>query len=170
MKTTAMCALALMLSPVLLTAAEKSPKKDGISISFNSDDDRTRVGVRHVDRDTRLIVTTRGGDAQLMITFDAVAIQLSDAALAKVDTKDDANFIEELLAAGVRVAVRKSVEYPIANVRSAEVRDGVLTLTTDQGKPLFADVKVNGQNVLRDISAADAAKFVNRFREAKTKK
>jgi len=57
-----------------------------------------------------------------------------------------------------------SVEYPVANLRSAEIRNGVLTLTNDQGKPVFDQVKVEGENVLRSLSAADAAKFVHVFR------
>ena len=167
MKTLTACVLVLLLSVAVASAAEK---KEGISISFSSDDPRTRLAARHDARDARLAVTTRTGTAMLLLTNDVIAVQLTDATLAKVETKDDANFLEELVASGVRLAVGKSVEYPVANIRSAEIRNGVLTLTNDQGKPVFDEIKVNGGNVTRDLSAADAARFVNAFRAVKSRR
>ena len=167
MKILTACALVLLLSAAVASAAEK---KEGISISFSSDDPRTRLATRHDARDARLAVTTRSKTAMLLLTNDVVAVQLTDATLAKMETKDDANFLEELVASGVRLAVGKSVEYPVANIRSAEIRNGVLTLTNDQGKPVFDEIKVNGSNVTRDLSAADAARFVNAFRAVKSRR
>jgi len=87
--------------------------------------------------------------------------------LATLETKEDAGLLEEMLVAGVRAAMKKSVEYPIAHIRSAEIRNGGLVLTSDEGKPVFSQVTVNGNNVTRDITAGDAARFVNAFRAAK---
>lgn len=167
MKTLTACVLVLWLSAAVASAAEK---KEGISISFSSDDPRTQLAKRHDARDARLAVTTRTGTAMLLLTNDVIAVQLTDATLAKVETRDDANFLEELVASGVRLAVGKSVEYPVANIRSVEIRNGVLTLTNDQGKPVFDEIKVNGGNVTRDLSAADAARFVNAFRAVKSRR
>jgi hypothetical protein len=167
MKTLTTCALALLLGSSTVLAADK---KDNISISFSSDDARTKLAPRQDARDARLAVTTRSGSATLLLTGDVVAVQLSDAALAKVEAKEDANFFEELVVAGVRLAVQKSVDYPIANIRSAEVRDGVLVLTNDVGKPVFNEIKVNGSIVTRDLSAADAQRFVSAFRAIKAKR
>lgn len=162
-----MCALLFSLFTTAVFAAEK---KDGISISFDSDDARTRFVERHALRDARLAVTTKSGAAVLLLLNDAVAVQLSDATLAAVTTKEDAGFLEGLLVAGVQFAVRKSVEYPIANLRSAEIRGGNLVLTNDEGKPVFDNVKVNGDNVTRNISAADAQRFVTAFRAIKARR
>ena len=166
MKTLTSCALVLLLSAPVVSADDK---KEGISISFSSEDSRTRLAPRHDADKARFAITSRNG-ATLLLTNDVVAVQLSEARLAKVQTKDDANFLEEFLAAGVRLAIGKSVEYPIANIRSAEVRNGVLTLTNDQGKPVFEGVQVDRQDVLRSVSAADAAKFVNAFRVVKSRR
>lgn len=162
MKT--LVALVLLVSA---TAAFAGEKKQHISISFDSDDARTRIAARHTLRDARLVVGTRNGAAVLLLTNDVVAVQLTDAALGAIEPKSDANFLEELVSAGVGIAVRKSVEYPVASIRSAEIRNGGLVLTNDQGKPVFADMRVNGENVTQDLSAADAAKFVNAFRAVK---
>ena len=168
MKTLTTCALVLLMSTAVAFGGEK---KDGsISISFDSDDARTRLAPRHAVRDARVAVRTRNGAAVLLLTGDVVAVQLSDSALAAVKTDGDANVLEEMLVAGVRAAVRKSVEYPIADIRSAEIRNGNLVLTNDDGKPVFDEIKVNGSNVTRDISAADAARFVNAFRAVKARR
>jgi hypothetical protein len=168
MKTLSACALVLLLLANAVSASEK--KKEGISVSFSSEDSRTRLAPRRIAREARLAVTTRNGAAVLMLTNDVVAVQLSNDALAGLEQNEDANFLEELLASGVKLAVGKSVEYPVANIRSAEVRNGVLVLTNDDGQPVFDNIKVNGANVARDLSAADAAKFAEAFRAVKSKR
>lgn len=162
-----LCALAAVL---VATAALAADKKPGINISFSSDDDRTHLAPRHDLRDARLAVTTREGSTVLLLTGDAVAVQLSDRALQKLESeeqKDDKNLLEELVLSGVKVMLRKSIEVPVASVRSAEIRNGALVLTTERNQPLFTEIKVNGSEVLRDFAVGDAAKFVNAFRAAK---
>jgi hypothetical protein len=159
--------LALML---FATAAFAGEKKEDISVSFSSDDSRVRLASRHVAGDARLAVPTRSGSAVLLLTRDVVAVQLSDATVAKMETKKDAGFFEELVVAGVRMAVSKAVEYPVAHIRSAEIRDGALVLTSDQGKPVFEEIRVNGEIVTRNIAIGDAAKFVKAFRAVKTRR
>jgi hypothetical protein len=165
MKTLAMSSLVLLLSTAVAFAGDT--KKPGLSISFNSDDSRTRVGARHTAREARVAVETRSGGATLLLLNDAVAVQLSDTALGALEPNADTSVIEEMLAAGVGVIVRKSVEYPLAHIRSAEIRNGILVLTNDEGKAVFSDIKVNGSNVTRDFSPADAARFVSAFRALK---
>lgn len=163
MKTLTTAVLAMLLCAGVASAKEKK----GVSVSFDSNDPRTRLATRHETSDARLAITTRHGEATLMLVNDVVAVQLSDATLSGAKPEEDENFLVELLAAGVRLAIGKSVEYPIAHIRSAEIRGGVLVLTNDQGKPVFDNVKVNGDTVMRDISVAEATRFVNTFRLVK---
>ncbi len=158
-----------LLALALLVAATSAFASDnkGITLSFSSEDPHTRLGTRHDVRDAKLAINNRDHSVSLLLLHDVVAIQLTDRALAKVTTKDDAGFLEELVASGVRFALRKAVEYPIANLRSAEIRDGALVLLNDKNQPVFTDVKVNGTDVLRDFSVSDAARFINAFRAAK---
>jgi hypothetical protein len=162
MKTIAMCALALLLTSGAASA-------EGLSISVSSEDPNTEMGPRYETRDARLAITSRDGSVVLMLMDDLVAVQLSDKALAAMETKKkkETGFLEDLLVAGVKLAVGKSVEYPIAHIRSIDVRNGLLQLTNDQNKPVFSDLKVNGKDVLRDFSSADAARFVSAFRAKK---
>ena len=160
--------LVLVLSAATAFAAEKHSAS--INVSFDSDDPRTHVATRHTASEARVVAATRNGAAVLMLLNDVIAVQLSDATVAEMKAKEDANFLEEWIVAGVRMALRKSVEYPIASIRSAELRDGVLVLTSVEGKPVFDEIKVNGSIVTRDLTPADAARFVNAFRAMKTRR
>ena len=160
MKTLAMCALALCLTGGTASAAH-------FSMSINSDDHNSVIGSRHDTGDARVAITTRDGNTVLMLVDDAIAVQLSDRALKQIDdekAKKETNFLEELLVSGVKLALGKSVEYPLSHVRNVEYRDGALRLTNDQNKPVFTEMKVNGTEVLRDFTAADATRFVNAWR------
>lgn len=160
-----LAALALLLA--LSVSAVAAEKKDGISISFDSDDQRAQLAPRYAVRDARLAVTTRGGAATLLLTNEKVAVQLSESLLARMKAKEDGGLLEEMIVAGVRTAMSKAVEYPLANIRSAEISNGALVLTNDEGKPVFEDIKVNGEVVTKDLSTTDAAKFVAAFRALK---
>jgi hypothetical protein len=103
----------------------------------------------------------------LLLMNDVVAVQLTDRVLAGISTKEDGGMLEELLASTVRTVLRKAVEYPVADISSAEIRDGVLVLSNDKNQPVFTNVKVNGTDVMRDFAIGDAARFVHAFRALK---
>ena len=157
-------ALALLLCSTMAYAGDGNR---GVSISFDSTDSHVHLGPRLNGHEARLAITTRDGSTSLLLMNDIVAVQLTDHALSQIKPKDDDNFLEELIASGVQVALRKAVEYPIANIRTVEVLDGVLTLINDQNQPVFKNVKVNGTEVLRDFTAADSARFANALRALK---
>jgi hypothetical protein len=164
MKTIATCALALLLTSGAALA------QDGISISLNSDDSRTELGTRHDVRDARMAITTKDRSVVLMLVDDVVAMQLTDAALDNMESKTkkkETSFLEELVLAGVQLAVGKSVEYPIAHIRTFDYKDGALRVIGADGKPVFTEIKVNGTDVLRDFSRADVTRFANAVRAAK---
>jgi hypothetical protein len=166
MKKIPVVALALLLWGGVASA------KDGISISLSSDDPRAEMGPRYDARDAQVAIRTRDRSAMLLLVDDVIAVQLSDATLAKMESekkKKETGFFEELVLAGVRMAVGKSVEYPIAALRSVDYRDGVLRIVNDQNKPVFAELKVNGTEILRDFSSADAARFVAAVRARKAR-
>jgi hypothetical protein len=163
MKKIPMFALALLLWGGVASAQES------ISISLSSDDPRAVMGPRRDARDAQAAIRTRDRSTMLLLVDDVIAVQLSDAALAKMksEKKEETGFFEELIVAGVRIAVGKSVEYPIAAIRSVDYRDSVLRIVNDQNKPVFTELKVNGTEILRDFSSADAARFVSAFRARK---
>jgi hypothetical protein len=165
MKRIAACALALLLSAPIASAG-------GLSISFNSDDSHVDFGSRRNPRAAQVAITSRDGSTVLMLAKDVVALQLSDAAIAKLEAekkKEDTSFLEELVLAGVQAALGKSLEYPIDEMK-ADYRNGALQFTNDENEAIFTNVKVNGVDVLRNFSSADATRFVNAVRAAKAKR
>lgn len=162
MKTLATCALLVLLSTPALA-------KEGLSISLNSDDSRTELGERHELREARAAIVSQDRSVELMLIGDVIAMQLSDRALDQMDSKKekDKNLFEEILLAGVQVAVGKSIEYPVASIKSIDYADGALRIIGADGKPVFTEVKVNGTNVLRDFTRADAVRFANAVRAAR---
>jgi hypothetical protein len=165
MKRVMLFALAVLFCSTLASADDG---KHGVSITFNSDDPNTVIGPRRNVHEAKLAITTKDGSTALLLMNDVVAVQLTDKTIANVKAKDDDSFLEELLASGVQVMLKRAVEYPIAHIRAVELRDGVLTMMNDRNQPLFTDVKINGANVLRSFSPADAARFVNAFRAARS--
>jgi hypothetical protein len=165
MKSLATFALLLLLTVPALA-------KEGISISLNSDDSRTELGDRHELRDARTAITSQDRSVELMLIGDVIAMQLSDRALNQMESKKkkDTNLLEEILLAGVQVAVGKSIEYPVASIKSIDYANGALRIIGADGKPVFTEVKVNGTDVMRDFARADAARFANAVRAARSRK
>ncbi len=131
MKKIPVFALALLLWGGVASAQE------GISISLSSDDPRAEMGPRHDARDAQVAIRTRDRSTMLLLVDDVIAVQLSDAALARMKSetkKKDAGF---------------------------------LRIVNDQNKPVFTELKVNGMEILRDFSSADATRFVAAFRARK---
>lgn len=164
MKTVTVCALMLFCCSTLATADDG---KRGMSISFNSDDPYTRLAPRRNVHDARLAITTRDGSTTLLLLRDAVAVQLTDDTVADVKPKDDDSLLEDLVTSGVRVMLRKSVEYPIGHIRAIEIRGGVLTVINEKNQSVFTGIKINGTEVMRNFAPADAARFVSAFRTAR---
>lgn len=167
MRTLATCALALLLTSGTALA------KDGISINLNSDDNRTELGPRHCTCDARMTIKSRDGSAVLLLMDDVVAMQMTDAALNRMESPkkkgDENSFLEDLVVAGVRLALGKSIEYPIASIRVFDYNNGALRVIGADNKPVFTEVKVNGTDILRDFSRADVVRFANALRAAKTR-
>lgn len=152
----------LALSAMLALAVAQSAFAGGISIGLESKDSRVELASRRNPRSAQLAITSRDGSTVLMLTKDVVAMQLSDAAIAKLEAakeKKDTNFLEELLLAGVQIAIGKSMEYPLSNLK-ADYRNGELLFTNDKNETIFNEVKVNGVEILKNFSAADATRFV----------
>ena len=129
-------------------------------------------------RDARLAITTETDDAMLVLTDRVVAVQLSDRVMRKVrrelrreeDGDDDnalAHAIKAVVLGSVRVLLDHSAECSIRDVRDVDYRHGCLVFTTKDGRPLFDDMNVDDQDVMRGFSESDAQAFVREFRRLK---
>jgi hypothetical protein len=165
MNRLATCALVLLLSAPAAFAGD-------LSIDFSADDSRVDVAPRRNPRNAQLAITSRDGSTVLMLAKDVVAIQLSDATIAKMEAekeKKETNFFEELILAGVQMAVGKSMEYPVSKLK-VDYRGGALQFRNEKSEPVFTEIKVNGVDVLRNFASADATRFVNAVRTAQSRR
>jgi len=160
MKTLATCTLALLLLTTSASAAD-------LKIGFDGDDPLAEMGPRRNARDARVAIRSRDRSTVLLMTNDVLAVQLSDHALAQMKAdgnEENPGFLEELLLAGVKIALSKSIEYPLASIRSVDYQNGRLRIVSDQNKVVFHKLRVNGTDVLADFSRTDALKLVSAFR------
>ncbi len=168
MKTLVTCALALCL------ASGTALAKDGINISLSSDDSRTQLGARHDVRDAQVTIATKDRAVVLMLVDDVVAMQLSEKTMSEVDAehkkKKDTNFFEDLVVAGVKLAIGKSIEYPVASIKTLDYANGGLRVIGADNKPVFTELKVNGNDVMHAFSREDVIRFANAWRAAKTRR
>lgn len=179
-------AAALLLLPLLAVPARAVSAQDHdhdrrdprVSVSTGSDDDSPgRIGPRRHPRDARTAIATRDGMVALLLTRDAVAMQLTDRGLRDIgrdmdeDMDEEEGFLAGIIQAAVRSSVatmlKRSVEYPVSEIRDVSYRDGRLVFTGEDGERVFDSVTVNDTDVMTSFSDADARAFVREFRRLK---
>ena len=174
-------AAALLLLPLLAVPARAVEAQDHgtrISVSTGADDDSPgRIAPRRHPRDARSAIATRDGKVALLLTHDAVALQLTDRGLRDVgrdmdeDMDEEEGFLAGIIQAAVRSSVttmlKRSVEYPVSELRDVEYRGGRLVFTGEDGERVFENVTVNDTDVMESFSDADARAFVREFRRLK---
>lgn len=137
-----------------------------------------RWAQRHDAGEARIIITSRDGDAALLLTDDVVAMQLSDRTLHKIrrelkhdhDEDEDNAFaqaIRSAVVAGVSSMLDHSAECPIRDLKDVDYRQGRLIFTTQSGRRIYDNVEVDDEDVMRAFSESDARAFVREFRRAK---
>lgn len=176
MKTLPLVLALLILAPSSNSLAHG--RQRGCVFNSSCCNSPARWGARHDTGDARLAITTRDGDATLLLTGEVVAVQLSDRAFHKVNRKlrnemEDADdnalghVIKTAVLSGVRAVLDHSAECSIRKVRDVEYVDGRLEFTTERGRRLFGHLDVNDQDVMAGFSESDAQAFVREFRKAK---
>ena len=174
-------AAALLLLPLLAVPARAVSAQDHgtrVSVSTGSDDDSPgRIGPRRDPRQARSAIATRDGRVALLLTRDAVAMQLTDRGLRDIgrdmdeDVRDEDGFVAEIIQAAVRSSVatmlKRSVEYPVRELRDVQYRGGRLVFTSEDGERVFENVSVDDTDVMESFSEADARAFVREFHRLK---
>lgn len=169
-------ALLVLVALAGLSAHDASACKKESDTTINlSCDGPTRLADRYDADEARFAIVTDNRKVMLLITDDVVAMQLSDRVLRKVsrkmrDAKDEddgalAQAIRTAVLAGVRSALDHSAECDIRDIARADYRDGELILTGRNGKRLFGNAEIDGENVMRHFSPSDARAFVRQLRQ-----
>jgi len=130
--------------------------------------------------DARFVITSENRDAELILTSDVVALQLTDRALKRVrrqlrsanDNADDnagnpIGWFESAVLATVSSFLDQSAECPLHALRDVRYVDGRLEFTTTKGARLFEHMDVDSSDILGGFSENDARQFVTEFHRAK---
>jgi hypothetical protein len=180
MKRFLLAALAVLSLIPAQNAAAQRTERHGIEIGHLSEELPARMGPRRDAREARLAINTTNDVVSLLLTGDVVVLQLTDRTLRRLsgemarDAGDEgdgfiARMIGDVVRSSVSTVLRRSVEYPVSELRSVEYRGGRLVFTSEEGEVVFEDVEVNDTKMVESFSAADAQAFVREFQALKAR-
>jgi len=130
---------------------------------------------RHVPTDREFAITSEDGRTTLLLTRDALAVQLSDRTLHTVqrelrrqesEREDNAfgDILRAAVVAGVRRMLDHSAECEIRDLDDVDYRDGTLVLVANGGVRAMRHLSVDDRPVLAGFSEHSARAFVREFR------
>jgi hypothetical protein len=180
MKRLLLAALAVLSLVPAQNAAAQRTERHGIEIGNLSEELPARMGPRRDAREARLAITTTNDVVSLLLTRDVVAMQLTERTLRQVsgemarDAGDEgdgflARMIGDVVRGSVSTMLRRSIEFPVSELRSVEYQGGKLVFTTEEGERIFEDVEVNDTKMAESFSPADARAFVREFQAVKAR-
>jgi len=168
-------ALAGLLAPAFCTDDPAPDPVHKVTLTSKGVDPPTRMAQRH-GTDARFAIASEDGDAELVITRQVVAVQLSDRGLARVRKQlgtarntNDANplgWFQDAIVAAVGSFVEHCAECPLSAVQDARYVDGRIVVLADDGKPVFGHIDVDGKDVMASFAEKDARRFVAAVRQA----
>lgn len=175
--------LLLFFFTATIATAGADHRGDGgtnLTVTTKGVDPPARWAPRQDLDDARFVITSENRDAELILTSDVVALQLTDRALKRVrrqlrsanDNADDnagnpIGWFESAVLATVSSFLDQSAECPLPALRDVRYVDGRLEFTTTRGARLFEHVDVDSSDILGGFSENDARQFVTEFHRVK---
>lgn len=145
------------------------------SLGEGSLESPARWAPRRESRLARFTILSRDGKVALLLMPTAVAFQLSDGTMRRIDRElrvkaDEAEdnplgeAIKTAVLAGVRVMLKHSAECSLRDLRDIDYRDGELVFITRDGDRVFDHIDMNDENLTRSFDEREAKAFVHEFR------
>lgn len=135
------------------------------------------VSDRQDPSDSRIAITTQGGEVTLLLTDRDVVFQLSERTLHKVhkelkDAKNEqdnwfANAIVTAVTGTVREVLDHSLTCRVSDLRDVSYEGGRLVFIGRNGRSVFGHTRGCNADAERAFSERDAREFVREFRELK---
>jgi hypothetical protein len=169
--------LALLLAST--AHAQKPEEHGGLVVNGGSSG---RVVDRLRSDEAELGITSRNGKVSLLLTRDALTMQLTDRALREIDRdmERDARNEEEndgslgrLISSVVRGSVKSALDhgwqYDLEEIQDVRYDDGRLIITDCDGDTVLENVDVDDENAMEGFAPDDARRFVKEFRRLKAR-
>ncbi len=164
-------ALLLASSLVLLSAAPAHAQ----SVSIHADHgDSTWIVARVPLAGAPARLATRDGQVALVLLDTTLVLQLTDAGLRQLQSsiRDSApaglgqRFVQQMVGAALGSMFDHGIASPLSSIRRARADGTRLVLEGRDGHRVFANVEINGRDVMNDFSTVEATEFAARINRA----
>lgn len=180
----AFCALAALLLLPVAAAPASAHDHDTVHIGDVHCCDRpVRWGPRYDDgRDIHFAITNEDRKVTLLLTDDAVAFQLSDRVMRKVDRElhrarheddDDGpigDAVKTVVLGMVREMLDHSAQCPLRELGDVRYEGGRLVFVDRDGERVFERFTMDDQDLLATFEPQDAREFVREFQRWKARR
>jgi hypothetical protein len=171
MRRTHSLLLAVIISAAAIGTLPQQGAAQTVQIRTSETNDST---VRFVDRRapdaTGFAIVSTDGRRQLMLVGDAIALQLTDRGLERIGRSEEsraeqssfARFVEGMARGGLRVLLDRALEVDLVEVGQVRLSGDRIVIENREGKPLFDQMKIDGEEFLEGFSRRDAQAFAAR--------
>ena len=172
-------ATTLLLTSVHLAHAgpsDETRKGASITVAAGEGDGPERITARQRVTAGKPHLLSTNRLSELLLKDDAVTMQLSDYGLSQIGAEEKTrgkaerflgNVLKTMALSGVKQMLDHGLALPLADTRSAQVRDGEVVILTCQGKEVFNKVKINNQ--IQKYPQESADEFVRAVNRARAK-
>lgn len=160
----------LILTVCLLPVHSDAQRSNNFIITNGKD---AEILPRVAHRDAELAITTQEGSVDLILTGDAVVIQLNDSFLKKIedeihetdyldsDKSHFGNVVRSMVSSGVKTLLDRALAIPLHEIEEVFYENGRLFIINREGNELFNDLDVDDIQIMEDFSRRDARRFVD---------
>lgn len=121
----------------------------------------------------RRSLSTRNGDAVLLLNDSAIVIQMTDDGLRYLGRNEHSEeksglgrFVSAMVMAGVKEMLDRGISYPLAGLDYAKAEDGRLLLVSRDGELIFDNMDINNTKPMHDFDERDASSFAKKINAA----
>lgn len=162
--------LAIIISFWILNPSDLSAQHSGIYFSDNSPNVNIEKRVNHEDH--MVIITTKEGSVELLLTDDHIIVQFSQDGLANITDEINSTEVEHeefslifdvfksMLSSGLRTLLDHSLQISISELEEVIYRDSRLEMRTHNNTILFDNVEIGDRYIIEDFVEEDAIRFM----------
>jgi hypothetical protein len=165
-------ALLPLVGAAILAMPLRATAQRNLSLQVNADDSIAWVVLRQPLESASAALRTRDRTTALLLTDQAVILQLTDRGLEGVTSQVSeerglgARLVARMVGAGVAEMLDHGIAYRLSALRSARADGHRLILEDRNGNRVFGTVEMNGRHPMDDFIPSEAQAFAARLNRA----